>query len=365
MTSYISSIGTSVPPNRVSQHQLSEFMVRHLGQSEEVSKMIQLLYRASGINYRHSVIEDFGREMGNYSFFPNNQELEPFPSVSMRMNLYKQKAVELAINAIHDCISSNEARQITHLVTVSCTGMYAPGIDIEIIERLGLSTNIQRTSINFMGCYAAFNALKVADALIKSQPDSKVLLVAVELCSIHLLKNTSEDSLLSNALFGDGAAAVYLTGNSSGISLELASFYTDIDSRGKDAMAWHISDFGFEMTLSSEVPNVIKEGIGELTRKLLDKIGLKVRDIAHFAIHPGGKRILQVIEEELALSKEQNEPAYQVLKNFGNMSSPTVLFVIKAIMEQLTTANSGENILSFAFGPGLTLESMLLKVHTT
>ncbi len=339
-------------------------MVRHLGHSEEVSKMIQLLYRASGINYRHSVIEDFGREIGNYSFFPNNQELEPFPSVSVRMNLYKQNAVELAINAIHDCISLNEARQITHLVTVSCTGMYAPGIDIEIIERLGLSTNIQRTSINFMGCYAAFNALKVADALIKSQPDSKVLLVAVELCSIHLLKNTSEDSLLSNALFGDGAAAVYLTGNPSGISLELASFYTDIDSRGKDAMAWHISDFGFEMTLSSEVPNVIKEGIGELTRKLLDKIGLKVRDIAHFAIHPGGKRILQVIEEELALSKAQNEPAYQILKNFGNMSSPTVLFVIKAIMEQLTTANSGENILSFAFGPGLTLESMLLKVHT-
>ena len=340
-------------------------MVRHLGSDEETEKAIRLFYRASGISSRHSVIADFGKDMDSYSFFPKSKDLEPFPTVSKRMKLYQQKAVPLALEAIHDCVSHSQLSGVTHLITVSCTGMYAPGIDIEIIEHLGLKSDTQRTAINFMGCYAAFNALKVANAIIQSNPDAKVLVVAVELCSIHLLKDTSEDSLLSNALFGDGAAAVYLTSQPNGMSLSLESFHSDVDSAGKNAMAWHIDDFGFSMTLSNEVPEVIKRGIGSLTKKLLKKINLKVNEIEHYAIHPGGKRILQVIEEELGMNKEQNAGAYSVMKQYGNMSSPTVLFVLKDLLHKLTSDDVDANVLSFAFGPGLTMESMLLKVHQT
>lgn len=363
MASFISSIGTAVPPTRVSQKDLSEFMIRHLPLSGENEKMVRLLYRASGIQYRHSVIDDFGQKKEAFSFFPDNDDLEPFPSVSKRMELYKKEAIGLCEQAAIDCLGAFDVSKITHLITVSCTGMYAPGVDIELIERLQLPTSTERTSINFMGCYASFNALKTAAQIAKNEPEASVLVVAVELCSIHLSKTTDEDSLLSNALFGDGAAAVLVQGkNNTGIQLELAAFYSDLALEGKDEMTWHISDFGFQMKLSNEVPQVIKNGISTLTTRLLQRLSLTIADVSHFAIHPGGKKILEVIEEELGICREHNMAAYNVLKNFGNMSSPTVLFVLKELMYSFDSHQKGENILSFAFGPGLTLESMLLKI---
>ena len=337
-------------------------MMKHLGSSEEIRRNIELIYRASGICYRHSVIADFGREIQDYTFFPSTLELEPFPSVASRMALYQKEAINLAKEAVLDAVSQDTLKDVTHLITVSCTGMYAPGIDIELIEELGLRSDTQRTAINFMGCYAAFNALKVANSIVSSASNSKVLIVAVELCSIHLLKNSSEDSILSNALFGDGAAAVVVESNPKGKALEIKGFYADIDTSGKDAMGWYIDDFGFDMKLTSEVPEVIKKGIAKLTHKLLNQLKLSSSEIDHFVIHPGGKKILRVIEEELDLTHEQNKMAYDVLYNYGNMSSPTVLFVLKELMHQLNEKQNGENILSFAFGPGLTMESMMLKV---
>lgn len=361
MASYISAIGTAVPPNKVSQKTLSEFMIRHLPLDQEKQKFVKLLYRASGIQHRHSVIADFGKPTEEYSFFPGNKELEPFPTVSKRMKLYQIEAIKLCERAITDCLGSFDKNNITHLITVSCTGMYAPGIDIELVERIDLPTDIQRTSINFMGCYAAFNALKVANEITQNNPDANVLMVAVELCSIHLLKTTDADSLLSNALFGDGAAAVLVQGRKSDqLQLAIESFYSDMDLSGKDEMSWHISDFGFQMKLTDEVPLVIKKGIKQLTDRLLQSLNLQVADIDHFAIHPGGKKILKVIEDELNIAREANEPAYSVLKNYGNMSSPTVLFVLKHLLDSLKHNDPGQRILSFAFGPGLTMESMLL-----
>lgn len=363
MKSLISSIGTAVPKNKLSQKQILAFMNRHLCSDEEAKKHQELIYRASGIEFRHSVIADFGKDIPEYHFFPKNLKLEPFPRVSSRMGLYKREALKLALQAIENSITVNDLQQITHLITVSCTGMYAPGIDIELIEELGLSTEIQRTAINFMGCYAAFNALKVGDSIIQANPESHVLVVAVELCSIHLLKNTNEDSILSNALFGDGAAAVLMKSELSNTpSFTIEQFYSNMDTSGKNMMSWHIDDFGFDMKLTHEVPGIIKKGIKQLTEKLLAKVQLNAGQINHYAIHPGGKKILRVIEEELGIDKAENRLAYHVLKNYGNMSSPTVLFVLKELMNELTNANKGENVLSFAFGPGLTLESMLLKV---
>jgi alpha-pyrone synthase len=227
-----------------------------------------------------------------------------------------------------------------------------------------LATSINRTAINFMGCYGAFNAIKVADAICKSTPEAIVLVVCVELCSLHFLKNKDEDHILSSTLFGDGAAALLLSSIPlKEQTLSLESFYCDILREGKDDMAWHISDFGFEMKLSSYVPDLIKGGIRVLTENLLKFLQLNLSDVDYYAIHPGGKRILQIIETELGFSKEKNRHAYEVLRNYGNMSSPTVLFVLELVFQSLTSEDAGNNILSFAFGPGLTLEGMLLKVN--
>jgi alpha-pyrone synthase len=370
MKSYISSIGIATPEYCFPQIDLSQFMAEAAEMNSEERKRLLALYRASGIQKRYSVIPDFGKIKGEYEFFPNTKDMEPFPSISQRMQLYEKKALPLAIKAIEDAFSKTSLKkeQITHIVTVSCTGMYAPGIDIEIIEQLGLSKNIERTCINYMGCYAAFNALKVANAICKANQEANVLVVCVELCTIHYQKHKNWDLILSNAIFGDGAAAAIIQGEKpDGTSLQLQSFFCDLASEGKKDMAWHITDNGFEMTLSSYVPQLIKKGINSLTKSLLHHINLDLQDIDYFAIHPGGKRILEVIEEELSIPKEKNSHAYHILKEYGNMSSATVLFVLHNIFQTLKKEDKRKNILSFAFGPGLTLESMLLEVahHTT
>ena len=361
----INAIGIAVPPYKADQSDIINFMTRHVGQDRRIARKIRALISLSGIESRYSVIPDFGSEEGAYEFFPKNQSLEPFPTTSQRMSTYQQHAASLALEAVESCVQKAAAdkSEITHLITVSCTGMYAPGLDIELVDKGGLSTSVERTAINFMGCYAAFNALKVANSIIKADEHANVLLVSVELCSLHFQKDTNDDALLSNALFGDGAAAVLMSRSSSTKpSLAFKSFHNDLALQGKTEMGWFIKDMGFEMKLSGEVPEIIRNGIQRLTNGLLAKLQLEVSQIDYFAIHPGGRKILEVIEESLSLDPLQNQPAHQIMADFGNMSSPTVLFVINKILENLKPEDRGKKMLSFAFGPGLTMESMLLEV---
>lgn len=361
MPTYINTIETALPPNLANQNQIADFMVEHLNLNEREEKRLRVLYRASGIKQRYSVLRDFAENLNGQSFFKE----DAFPSAKPRMLIYQTHAISLAKKACENAIKTSgiNKSEITHLIAVSCTGMYAPGLDIELIEQLGLSTSTQRTSINFMGCYAAFNAMKVADNIISSNPDANVLIACVELCSIHLQEKKDDENLLANAIFGDGAASMILTSSQSNRSLEMRNFFSDLALNARDEMGWYIGDHGFEMHLTSKVPDVIKEGIGQLTDRLLEKIKLQVSDIDFFAIHPGGKRILDVIEEKLHITKEQNKAAREILSSHGNMSSPTVLFVIKRILESMTIADDQKHLLSFAFGPGLTMESAVLKTH--
>lgn len=369
MKSYISSIGTANPLYITSQSKIAEFMASALSMDDEEKHRLKALYRASGISQRYSVLEDYGNEIKKYNFYPPNQLLEPFPGIGNRMVIYKQEALSLSLQAIKNCLANQtllSPQDFTHLITVSCTGMYAPGIDIEIVQELKMHTHIQRTAINFMGCYAAFNAIKVADAICKANPGANVLIVCVELCSIHFQKEKDDDNILSNALFGDGAAAMIIQSNPpSDLSLTIEKFHCDLKFEGKQEMAWHIGDHGFEMKLSSYVPDMIKKGIAELTHNLLTSFNLNVDAIDYFIIHPGGKRILETIEEELGISREDNRYAYRVLKEYGNMSSPTILFVLQLLLADIKHEDMNKNVLSFAFGPGLTLESMLLKIHSS
>lgn len=368
----------AVPQYAVPQMQIAEFMADALAFDERDRRRLTALYRQTRIEKRHSVLPDYNRKIGEFAFYPNTPGLEPFPSISQRMMAYRQEAVPLAQRAIENCLAEqpNVDRQtITHLIVVSCTGLYAPGPDIELIEVLGLPTTTQRLAINFMGCYGAFNGIKTADAIVRADPDAKVLVVCVELCTLHFQKKIETDHLLSNALFADGAAAVLIEGEpGSELAFRLRSFYSDLFPEGKDEMAWHVSDFGFEMTLTSEVPRYIQQGIGDLLSRLLQKSDLTIGDIDHYALHPGGRKILEVIEQQLGIDTDDNHFAYEVLREYGNMSSATVLFVLKEIWRSLLTDQEGElyaqdatnpngqHILSCAFGPGLTLESMLLEV---
>lgn len=366
--SYLCAIGTATPPHCLEQARVAEFMIRALRLDETAARRLRVLYRATGIDFRHSVVADYDREPADFTFYPGTPDLEPFPTVSQRMTAYRAGAVPLSVAAAADCLQQLPdvaAASITHLITVSCTGMYAPGLDIDLVGALGLVPTVQRTAVNFMGCYAAFNGLKLADVICRADTAARVLVICTELCTLHFQKQTTEDHLLSNALFADGAAAVLvagepLTGKHPALLLEAT--HCALEPAGRAEMAWHIGDSGFEMTLSSYVPELIRQGIGQLTTGLLQALRLQLADVAHVAIHPGGRRILEVIEQALALPRGANRHAYAVLREFGNMSSATVLFVLHRLLRELTPANAGERILSFAFGPGLTLESLLLRV---
>lgn len=364
--SYITSIGTANPRHKFNQSQIADFMIQAMQLNKEEAEGLRILYRASGIESRYSVIEDYGSPK-QFSFYSNSENLEPFPSTKQRLELFRKESIRLSKEAALACfrqIQNFDATQITHLIVVSCTGMFAPGLDIDLIHTLGLNTTVHRTNITFMGCYAAFNALRVADSFCQ-HPDANVLIVCTELCSLHFQKENTEDNKLANALFADGSAAVLIESTPrKKINLKVGDFFCDLAPEGENDMAWTIGELGFEMKLSTYVPEAIRRGIKKLTTSLLSLNKISLPDIAYYAIHPGGKKILEAVESELGLNRSHNKFAYHVMKNYGNMSSPTVLFVLKEIVAQLTQADHNKKILSFGFGPGLTLESLILTIES-
>lgn len=363
--SYITSIGTANPPHKFTQSQIADFMIRAMNLSTAEADELKVLYRASGIKSRHSVLSDYG-SANNFKFYANSKSLEPFPTTRERLNLFNKEAINISQLAVDRCVAGIpelDLKNITHLIVVSCTGMFAPGLDIDLQRILKLKSTVQRTCINFMGCYAAFNALRLADSFCAQNETHSVLVVCTELCSVHFQKENTDDNKLANALFADGAAAMIVEPKMrKGKNLEIGSFFCDLVADGGADMAWTIGDQGFEMKLSTYVPDLIRKGIGKLTSALLAANLLDLGDISYFAIHPGGKKILEAIESELGLTKNDNRHAYHVLKNYGNMSSPTVVFVLKEIWNNLNNEDDRKRILSFGFGPGLTLESLILTI---
>lgn len=330
---------------------------------------LKTIYDHSGIEYRYSVIPDFGEtDPTRFSFFEPSADLEPFVTTEKRLQLYQQKALAIASKAVHNCLeaySKDIFQSVTHLITVSCTGMYAPGIDIDLVEQLGLKRTVERTCINFMGCYGAINGLKAADHICRSNPEAKVLVVCIELCTLHFQKLNTLDNWVASSLFSDGAAAVLVEHTENRLNhtpvLNLTNFYSEFIPQGRDEMGWYVGNTGFEMKLTPRVPKHIKKYISRVTANLLNAAGLSTEQITAYAIHPGGKKILEAIEDALNLPEESNAFAYEVLQQFGNMSSATILFVLDKMLKSKKL--SGERILSFAFGPGLTVEGMVLKME--
>ncbi len=362
MPAVITAIGIANPAYKRTQQEIVELIAEGFYLTPGQKKILKRIYTSSGIEQRHSVLTDYCKLPGEFEFFPNDPSAE-FPTTAQRMAVYKANALGLALAAVEDCLADREKNTITHVITVSCTGMYAPGLDIELVQHLNLSPSTRRTVINFMGCYGAFNGMKVADAICMADPQASVLLVCVEMCSIHIQKNFTLDNIIGNAIFADGAAAVLIQAQpDTQRYLRFESFYCDIMPQTSQEMAWHIGDFGFDMVLSAYVPDAIKSGIAAFTDKLLGHTGYPFTDIEYFAIHPGGMKILQACEESLKITRHDNRFSYEVLRQYGNMSSATVLFVLKQIWHGLSKLDEGKKIFSCAFGPGLTFESMLLEV---
>ncbi len=362
----ITAIGTATPTYRHRQQDIMQFMLDANNPDEKNRKLIPILYRRSGIETRYSVFPDFSLARGQWGFFGNNCSV---PSLEKRMTLYNEQAVDLSVKAINDCFENNtqtiDIQSITHLITVTCTGISAPGLDILLMKKFNLSSNIVRTSVNFMGCYAAIHALKIADAFCRADAAAKVLVVCTELCTLHFQKTNDVDAILSSTLFADGSAACLVSGENDAKGLEIKQFYSKVALGGQDDMAWHLSSTGFLMTLSNHVPKLVKDEIKHLLDSSLAQISLTPDEITDWAIHPGGKNILEAVENSLNKTKNDLSSSYNILKNYGNMSSPTILFVIKAIMEDVFLAENNEtkqrNIFAVAFGPGITMESMILS----
>lgn len=368
MTTAITAIGTATPHHQHKQQTIAETVARLLNLNFVKKRVLKSIYKNSGIENRYSVLSDTSETTDQFTFIPNSPGAG-FPSTASRMAIYKKNALGLALAAIENCLANRtdfDKQQITHLITISCTGMYAPGIDIEIVQTLNLKSNVKRTAINFMGCYAAFNGIKAADAICKANPKAKVLVVCVELCTIHLQHKQDLDNLISNAIFADGAGCVLIEAEPTEnkyFSLDL--FHCDLLPQSNNEMAWHIGDNGFDMVLTSYVPQAIKSGISSFLTTLISQHNLTPETIDIYAIHPGGVKILQACEEALNITKEDNKYSYEILRNFGNMSSATILFVLKRIWDDIKPfSDDNKTIFSCAFGPGLTLESMLLKIKS-
>lgn len=238
--------------------------------------------------------------------------------------------------------------------------MSAPGLDLQLMNEMRMMPNIFRTSVNFMGCYAAIHALKLSKMICDSTPNAKVVIVCTELCTLHFQKEFTEDNAASSLLFADGSAAVLVSDClQSDNALSLRGFYSHVVQEGRSAMAWQLSSKGFLMTLSSYVPGIIGEDIRSLVKEVVAYHELTASDITHWCIHPGGKRILDVIEKQLELPGDALKYSREILRQYGNMSSPTVLFVLQDMMNSLGKLPA--KILGMAFGPGLTMETFIAE----
>lgn len=353
--SYITHIGTAVPPFCLPQQDILNIILENCDLSISKTEKLKKIYAGTQINQRHSIL-DF--EQYSEIFFSKNH------SIATRMQWFEQHASDLGITAIKNSgIEPATLSAVTHLITVSCTGMHAPGIDIEIIKKCQLSPQVARTCIYFMGCSAMFNALKTADAICLATKNARVLIVSVELCTLHFYTDDEDDQIIANALFADGAACALVQSSPVGEkNLSLENFYSHIIHNSENKMAWSIRDMGFQMKLSASIPLLIANGIKKLIAPLANAYDIHFDAMHYFAIHPGGPKILDTLAEVLSIEPAQMAHSYEVLKNYGNMSSATILFILQQLLNTIQKTDHDKTILSMAFAPGLIVESALLKV---
>lgn len=357
--------GTAVPPHAIDQGDAATLAAEVNCRTEKQRRFLREAYLHAGVERRHSCIlaASDGPLAGRQTFFPPpTSEADRGPGTAARLERYREEAPALALAAARRALdeAAIDPHRITHLVTASCTGFHAPGFDIELAEQLPLRADVARTHIGFMGCHAALNALRVAQAFAAGPGPNCVLVACVELCGLHHQYGWSAEQIVANALFADGAAAFVgreASAEDDARHWRLAASGSTIVAGTQEEMSWTIGDHGFAMTLSRALPATIGRHLRPWLEEWLARCELTVDGIASWAIHPGGPRILTACEEALRLSDDRLAVSRDVLRTHGNMSSPTLLF----ILEQLVASGAPRPCVALAFGPGLTIEAALFR----
>jgi predicted naringenin-chalcone synthase len=358
VTPSIVAIGTAVPPTRLSQKDVRDLFAAQPGLDRRGQRLVHAAFDAAAIDYRHTVLRGL-RDPSDAE--PDGLKVRAddgvllSPTTSARNAEYRRSAPALFAEAAGRALSDGGVAPdaVTHLITVSCTGLFAPGPDVLLVRDLGLDPTVERYHHGFVGCAAAVPALRAAHRLVLAQPDAVVLVVCAELCSLHLRTSSDPQQIVAASVFADGAAAAVVRAGAPGSArLEMADFATALVPEGESEMTWTVGDEGFEMVLSAEVPRIVGREVRTAAERL---IGADV-----WAVHPGGRSILDRVATGLDLDDAAMAPSRRVLRDYGNMSSATILFILRDLLLDEEIAD-GSTIGTLAFGPGLTVESARLR----
>jgi predicted naringenin-chalcone synthase len=350
-TAFINRIATAVPPHDV-HHAFISFATGLIPEGT-MRNLFKRMSRLSGIEHRYSFVQPITTEDGLWKDAEQVYDPGNFPVTARRMKFFESFAPLLAHDALDKLsLSEEERRGITHVLVTSCTGLYAPGLDFEVVKHLGLNQSVERTMIGFMGCYAGINALKSAHHIVRSEPEARVLVLNLELCSLHFQETHELEQVLSFLVFADGCATSLVSAQPEGLAIDSFLALTIPDSG--HLITWRIGELGFDMFLSGKVPGEIGGALKQLGMQVTR--GKDPVSIDLWAVHPGGRSILDAVEKGLALPADALSSSRSVLAQYGNMSSATVMFVLREIMQR---AQSGQQGCAMSFGPGLTAETML------
>ena len=361
---YLIDIATANPPYKVSQSKVGDELKKIIP-GNAAARMIDAASVHSGIDSRYFAIAD-AVDMPSKKFYTKDSSFIK-PGTDSRMNEYEIWSKQLSKQSVENLLKDNRINpsKINRIVTISCTGFFAPGLDHFLINTFHFPLSAKRTNIGFMGCAASIVGFgAVLDSMKSaSENDSLTLLLSLELCSLHVQTEPTRDNILANMLFADGCAAVLFSPSpitESKAKLNLISTDSFLFPETEKFMKWKIGSFGFELVLSSELPKTILESAIPQLNKILNARGIKIDSIKHWALHPGGRAILDALQNGLCLSDEMMEPSRNVLKNFGNMSSASILFVLKELLNT-RKINKDDLCCAVAFGPGLTMEVALFS----
>ncbi len=365
MTASIVGIGTAVPRTRLDQSDVRDLFAGQPDLDRLSRRLIGAAFDQSAISSRHTVLPELaaGRSSGS----GDSPFVDPVtrrigsPLTGVRNDVYVREAPPLFAAAARDALARAQVdpHEVTHVVTASCTGFFAPGPDFRLVRDLGLSRTVSREHLGFLGCAAALPALRSAARICAADPSALVLVVCAEVCTIHLRSSSDTDQIVSSAVFADGAAAAVVTSSPrAGIRrLELERFATAITDEGEAAMGWTIGDHGFEMILTAEVPRIVGREVQAALAPL--RAG---GEVDAWAVHPGGRSILDHVESAFDLRGDALRHSREVLRDYGNMSSATILFILQRLLAD-DALPDGANTLAVAFAPGLTVESALLTLR--
>jgi predicted naringenin-chalcone synthase len=351
-TAYINRVATAVPPHDI--HDAFRRYAQGLFHDNRLTSLFQRMADRAGIEHRYSFLSPNPTPDSPYLDADGFYRRKDFPDTAARMRRFERHAPELAQAAVERLALGEERARVSHLIITCCTGFSAPGLDLEVIERCDLPSTVERTMIGFMGCYAAINALKLARHIVRSEPAARVLILNLELCTLHFKETADLDQTLSFLLWGDGCAACLVSADPVGTALD--SFRAVLVPDTRDLITWHIRESGFDMVLSGLVPATIHNALAEHRADILDGAAPEAIDL--WAVHPGGRTVLDAVERAFALAPPMLAASREVLRRYGNMSSATVMFVIEALLKSPARGRKG---CAMAFGPGLVAETMLFR----